>query len=315
MRKRVQLLFFFFLPIIAVAQNLTGTWEGSMGNEFLQINIIHTAKGICGYTYDFAYGNQRNYCRAYFDATWDAENNQLNLIGSSMIENSGTHALMRFHFVYSSNFNGAFLSGKEFPKYFQGDISKVASTSVSLRKISETPTLYTKDIFASCSKDTVKKDTIKIAPPLQPIVSKKDTTKSNAITRFIKPIIKPKTIETKMVERKKEVISTIKVNANLLTIKLYDNGTVDGDTVSVFHNGKLLVSHQLLSTKAVEVTIDINKENPRHEIVLFAENLGSIPPNTALLIIQAGNKRYELRASADLTKNASLIFEYDPTVQ
>jgi hypothetical protein len=330
MNKFIQLFFFFFLPILSSAQNLTGTWEGSMADEFLQVNIMHTTKGVCGYTYDFVYGNKRNYCRAYFDASWNAKKNQLKLVGSRWIENSGSHVLMRLNFTYSSNFNGEYLSGRENPRSLLLNIMSMGSSSLSieLRKVSDKPTPYYKDMFKECMEDSVKNDTVKIVPP--PIVVKKDTVKIisppppvviKKDTVVVKPIIKIdtpvklKTIETKMIERKKEVISIIKVNTNQLTIKLYDNGTIDGDTVSVFHNGKLLVSHQLLSTKAVEVTIDINKENPRHEIVLFAENLGSIPPNTALLIILAGNKRYELRASADLTKNASLIFEYDPTVK
>jgi hypothetical protein len=330
MNKFIPIILFFFLPIFSLAQNLTGTWEGDMGEQFLQVNIMQSSKGICGYTYDYISTNKRSYCRAYFEGTWNAKKSQLKLVGSRMIENSGSHILMRLNFNYSSNINGEYLIGREMPKSLLMNIMSMGmgSTQISLRKVSDKPTPYYKDMFKDCMEDSVKNDTVKIIPP--PIVVKKDTVKIIPLpppvvikkdTVVVKPIVKVdtpvkvKTIETKMVERKKEVISTIKVNTNQLTIKLYDNGTIDGDTVSVFHNGKLLVSHQLLSTKAVEVMIDISKENPRHEIVLFAENLGSIPPNTALLIIQAGNKRYELRASADLSKNASLIFEYDPTVK
>jgi hypothetical protein len=43
---------------------------------------------------------------------------------------------------------------------------------------------------------------------------------------------------------------------------------------------------------------------------MFAENLGSIPPNTALIVVTAGNKRYELRSKASLEENAVLLFEY-----
>jgi hypothetical protein len=327
MNKFVQLFCFFFLPILSSAQNLTGTWEGDMGDQFLQVNIMQSSKGICGYSYDYISYNKRSYCRAYFEGTWNAKKSQLKLVGTRMIENSGSHILMRLNFNYSSNLNGEYLIGREMPKSLLMNIMSMGmgATQISLRKVSDKPTPYYKDMFKDCMEDSVKKDTVIVVSP--PVVIKKDTFKIEAPivikkdTVLVKPIVKVdtplkvKTIETKMIERKKEVISTIKVNTNQLTIKLYDNGTIDGDTVSVFHNGKLLVSHQLLSTKAVEVTIDISKETPRHEIVLFAENLGSIPPNTALLIIQAGSKRYELRASADLSKNASLIFEYDPTVK
>ena len=45
---------------------------------------------------------------------------------------------------------------------------------------------------------------------------------------------------------------------------------------------------------------------------MVAENLGSIPPNTALIVVYAGNKRYELFSSASLEENAVLVFEYKP---
>ena len=43
------------------------------------------------------------------------------------------------------------------------------------------------------------------------------------------------------------------------------------------------------------------------KLTLVADNLGSIPPNTGLLIIQDGNERYQIRFSADLQTNASVI--------
>ena len=94
-------------------------------------------------------------------------------------------------------------------------------------------------------------------------------------------------------------------------LKLYDNGVVDGDTVSVYYDGKLLIDKQRLSEKPIEVTLEL-KDNDLHELTMFAENLGGIPPNTALIVVTAGSKRYELRSSADLKKNAVLLFQYDP---
>jgi len=45
---------------------------------------------------------------------------------------------------------------------------------------------------------------------------------------------------------------------------------------------------------------------------LYADNLGSIPPNTALMIITDGTNRYEVRLSADLKNNAAIRFELKP---
>jgi len=39
---------------------------------------------------------------------------------------------------------------------------------------------------------------------------------------------------------------------------------------------------------------------------MFADNLGTIPPNTALMIIDDGKKRYDIRLSSSLSKNATV---------
>ncbi|MBL0129845.1 MAG: hypothetical protein IPP43_00920 [Chitinophagaceae bacterium] len=39
---------------------------------------------------------------------------------------------------------------------------------------------------------------------------------------------------------------------------------------------------------------------------MFAENLGLIPPNTALMVMHDGKKRYEIRLSSSLEKNATI---------
>ena len=44
---------------------------------------------------------------------------------------------------------------------------------------------------------------------------------------------------------------------------------------------------------------------------MIAENLGSIVPNTALLIITAGEKRYQLFLSSTEQKSAKVRFVYD----
>ena len=88
----------------------------------------------------------------------------------------------------------------------------------------------------------------------------------------------------------------------------YDNGEVDGDTVSVLMNGSLILARQGLSTNAIRHTIYIPKNLDQVELVMYAETLGSIPPNTGLLVIRDGKKLYEIRFSGDMQKNASIIF-------
>ena len=93
-----------------------------------------------------------------------------------------------------------------------------------------------------------------------------------------------------------------------LLLTLYDNGEVDGDTVTVLMNGNVIFSKVGLSTKANSKTIYITSDMDSVKLVMYAENLGSIPPNTGLLIVNDGEKRYDVRFSADLKTNAGIVF-------
>lgn len=115
-----------------------------------------------------------------------------------------------------------------------------------------------------------------------------------------------------LAKRKNTEQGHLVVNTKSITLNLYDNGVADDDTVSVFFNGKLLLSQQRISEKPIVINIELDENLPQNEIVLFAENLGSIPPNTALIVVTAGNQRFELFSNANLKENAVLVFEYHP---
>ena len=110
--------------------------------------------------------------------------------------------------------------------------------------------------------------------------------------------------------RKNTVIKRIPVSVSNISLNIFDNGTIDGDSISVYYNNKLLVANRGLTEKAITVNLLLDEKAAQHEIVLFAHNLGSIPPNTALIVVTAGEQRFELYSSASLTENAVLVFEY-----
>ncbi len=107
--------------------------------------------------------------------------------------------------------------------------------------------------------------------------------------------------------RKTQTIQDIYFKNDSLILSLYDNGIVDGDTVSVFLNGETIISKQMLKEAAIKKIIYISEKSDSLELVLFADNLGSIPPNTGLLTVRDGDDVYQVRFSADLQKNASII--------
>jgi hypothetical protein len=108
--------------------------------------------------------------------------------------------------------------------------------------------------------------------------------------------------------RKIETIRSVNVKTDSLVMTLYDNGEIDGDTVSVVLNGNTIMSRQGLTANAITKTIYLTPElGDSMQLIMYAENLGSIPPNTGLLILQDGNDRYEIRFAGDLKKNSAII--------
>jgi len=125
----------------------------------------------------------------------------------------------------------------------------------------------------------------------------------------IQPIIAPTVNAAKDVaQRSIASTQTIFYKSDSIGITLYDNGEIDGDTVSVLLNGKVIIARQGLNTKPNVYSIYIGPETPdTMTLVMYAENLGSIPPNTGLMVVRDGASIYEVRFSADLKNNAAVI--------
>ena len=108
--------------------------------------------------------------------------------------------------------------------------------------------------------------------------------------------------------RKDVVQQMVNFKTDSLYFSLYDNGEVDGDTVSIYLNNQPLLLRQGLSTRAINYTIATRELGNNFTLKMFAENLGTIPPNTGLLIIRDGKQRYEVRFSGSLDENAVIVF-------
>jgi hypothetical protein len=112
---------------------------------------------------------------------------------------------------------------------------------------------------------------------------------------------------------KEEIIPTIRVDTGEISLRFYDNATIDGDSITVKVNRKVVLANQLLSTKPVVTTVKVTLETPMVEVEMVAENEGSIPPNTALLEIVAPNVYHRLFMSSTKEKSAKVRFVYDKT--
>lgn len=129
-----------------------------------------------------------------------------------------------------------------------------------------------------------------------------------------KPLPVPRPVETMAVplllkQRANPIIKHIETGPGEILLALYDNGEIDGDTVSVYHNNALIVAGQRLSQTPVSFRIQVDKAQPHHELVMIANNLGSIPPNTSLMIVTTKDKRYEVFVSTTAEQNAKVVID------
>ena len=161
------------------------------------------------------------------------------------------------------------------------------------------------------SKPVTKKGTppakkkVQTVPVIKP---ERDTAlKTTAVVNQPRNIILPTPMVLKT--RENPLVRKFETEAGEIKINVYDNGEIDGDTVSIYHNNELVRSHMRLSQKPITFTIGVNASEPYHELVMVADNLGSIPPNTSVMIITTPVKRYQVFISSTEQKNAKVVFE------
>jgi hypothetical protein len=147
--------------------------------------------------------------------------------------------------------------------------------------------------------------TAKKSNPTEINVTEKNNTSPVVVSKPMVPtdILK---ISEDFRKRKQVVSKQIEVASDSVRLSFYDNAEVDGDSISVFLNGKLVIAHQGLTERAFNVYVQLDSSLNYNEVSMFAENLGKYPPNTALMVISDGEKRYETFLSSDFQGNATI---------
>jgi hypothetical protein len=115
------------------------------------------------------------------------------------------------------------------------------------------------------------------------------------------------TITASVFEKRDDVVAErITVSSDSLRISFYDNGEIDGDSISVFLNNVPILVHQELTSEAINIYVKLDSSIAVNEITMYAENLGKYPPNTALMVVNDGEERHEIYISSSLTQNATV---------
>jgi hypothetical protein len=128
----------------------------------------------------------------------------------------------------------------------------------------------------------------------------------------------PVNTEVKMLEknipehvRNRFVIKTetIKMDKPSIDVYIYDNHLIDGDTVSIFFNGEWILKNYGVVKEKKKLTLNL-KDDTNNYMVLFAENLGTKPPNSAVVYFMEGKQKRYITLTSDLTQCSAINFVY-----
>ena len=180
-------------------------------------------------------------------------------------------------------------------------------------------------------KPLVKKDTVARVVAVKPIV-KKDTMANSPIvvTQAMQvenddiskeEIIKALDSLAKLKREQERIVAylTMRINnkpieiyvsSDSVTIELYDNGIHDKDSVSVIYNNRIVVDKKELKVNnPIKFKLRVDKNKKNNELILVADNLGTEPPNTAVMFItEKSGRRQQVLLNTDLTHNSVVYF-------
>lgn len=320
--------FSFFLN----AQNLTGIWKGQFiiddkkslksDNEYkFELQILQNVDGsLRGVTY--TYKVKEYYGKADFTGQISKNLTSVLIKESKITEvekNDKTEVcLMLCNLKYSKNskgeelLTGSFTSNKPLSNQFcfAGNISVkkvVASTfpiESYLKKAINKIKLEVPKKIESSNKAAINKDTIlslKNVDSLSKIALV--AIQNEELFESIKPEV--------LTKRENKIIATVRVSSKNIKILFFDNGIIDNDTISVFLNSQIIINKKRVSTNPISFDVKFSDSFKKNEIIATADNLGDIPPNTALMIIEVDKKRIEIPIMADFKVNAKVIIEYE----
>jgi hypothetical protein len=143
-----------------------------------------------------------------------------------------------------------------------------------------------------------------------------DTEKSTSNVKIAAPETKKSVVTNVapkvLVQRENFLIKRIITSEPNIKVELFDNGTIDNDTISLYHNNEQVIKKGKLNYQPLTYSFNCGNEPVSHELILVAENLGEIPPNTAIMVVTIGKKRQEIFLTSDEKKNAKIIIDYKP---
>ncbi len=104
----------------------------------------------------------------------------------------------------------------------------------------------------------------------------------------------------------------INVSSPVVKFEIRDYLKEDNDTVSIYLNRRLLASKIPIFKKPHKQTFRLDRHSELNEVVLYAENLGLIPPNTSDLTIIDGQNKHQVIIRSTKQVSAVIYLRYNP---
>ncbi|NEU07694.1 hypothetical protein GZH53_05170 [Flavihumibacter sp. R14] len=104
----------------------------------------------------------------------------------------------------------------------------------------------------------------------------------------------------------------IDVRSPVIKFEIRDYLREDLDTVSIYLNRRPLAQRIGIFKKPYKQTFRLDENSELNEIILYAENLGLVPPNTSDLVIIDGNRKHQLIIRSTKEISAVVYLRYKP---
>lgn len=110
---------------------------------------------------------------------------------------------------------------------------------------------------------------------------------------------------TKTTGRQVKVNHVVEVQNKNVRLRVWDNGTVDGDVATLFLNGKRILTKHRVSKSKVVIPVTLNDDN--NVLILHAEDLGEIIPNTVAVSVDDGKREQVIILSSNLDESGAIL--------
>nr|MBC7613237.1 hypothetical protein [Pseudopedobacter sp.] len=138
-----------------------------------------------------------------------------------------------------------------------------------------------------------------------------DDNKFEPIPEHILDEINQKSLEPdSFLTTKLSIPRIINVQSKKVNIKIKDYDKIDGDIISVYLNRNIIINKFNLKRQGVEKRLPLDPNSEINELIIFANNLGKIPPNTCMMIVDDGITQQEIYITSSLQQSALLYLRY-----